>query len=108
MPVKEYEAFHDVLHPLQHEALPSKDYERIRNQAGELVSRGNAIVTLGMPYRLADEKKEAFERELQNFASQLKTFATNAREGSDEQLKTSFDAVHDSFELLASMLTREH
>jgi hypothetical protein len=38
--VKEYEEFHDVLHPLEHEALPNKDYRRIRLQAGELVKRG--------------------------------------------------------------------
>jgi len=29
--VKEYEDFHRVLHPLQHEALPKKDFQRIRD-----------------------------------------------------------------------------
>ena len=104
MPIKEYEAFHEVLHPLQHEALPKKDYESIRTRADELVSRGNAIVTVGVPHRMADENKEPFERELQSFGNHLKAFATNAKEGSDQQLRESFDAVHDSFEMLASML----
>jgi hypothetical protein len=107
MPIKEYEAFHEVLHPLEHEALPKKDYESIRTKADELVSRGNAIVNLGVPYRMADEKKEPFERELQTFGSHLKAFATNAKEGSDQQLRESFDAVHDSFELLVSMLPQQ-
>lgn len=107
MPIKEYEAFHDVLHPLQHEALPKKDYESIRSQADELLSRGNAIVQLGVPHRLADEKKEPFERELASFSTHLKSLAKNAKQGTDDQVKEGFDSVHDSFEMLVSMLPRE-
>ena len=47
--VKEYDAFHDVLHPLEHEALPKGDFARIRSQAKELTERGDAIVRLGVP-----------------------------------------------------------
>ena len=46
--VKEYEKFHDVLEHLQHEALPNKDFRRIRSDAPELVKRGRAIVRLGV------------------------------------------------------------
>src|SRR5687767_14652373 len=35
--VSQYEQFHDVLHPLEHEALPNKDFRRIRNKAPELI-----------------------------------------------------------------------
>ena len=41
--VKEYEDFHRVLRPLQHEALPKKDFQRIRARAGELTKLGRAI-----------------------------------------------------------------
>ena len=47
--VKEYEEFHRVLHPLEHEALPRKDFQRIRSNAGELVKRGESIVEVGVP-----------------------------------------------------------
>lgn len=39
--VKQYEAFHDVLHPLEHEALPKNDFRTIRAKSAQLVSRGN-------------------------------------------------------------------
>ena len=102
--IKEYEAFHRVLHPLQHEALPKKDFETIRKNADELLLKGNSIVDLGVPAGINEDNRARFESELQNFSSRLKSLVRNAKEGSDAQLKESFDGVHDSFELLASLL----
>ena len=65
--VKEYGEFHDVLHPLQHEALPAKDYQKIRANAGELVKRGRAIVRVGVPKGTAEKDVEEFCRELKKF-----------------------------------------
>jgi len=31
--VREYNVFHDLLHPLEHEAVPAKDFQRIRTNA---------------------------------------------------------------------------
>ena len=101
---KEYESFHDVLHPLEHDALPKKDYRRIRAQANLLVKRGNAIVKLGVPSGTSDDKKEEFAKELDSFRKSLVKFKADARRGTNDQLKTSYSAVHDSFEMLAALL----
>lgn len=105
--VKEYEQFHDVLHPLEHDALPKKDYRRIRAKANLLVKRGNAIVKLGVPGGTSEDKKEEFAKELDSFSKALARFKTDARRGANDQLKTSYSAVHDSFEMLAGMLPRD-
>ena len=68
---KEYEKFHDVLHPLEHDALPKKDYRRIRSQANLLVKRGNAIVKLGVPSSTVEDKKDEFAKELNSFRRAL-------------------------------------
>jgi hypothetical protein len=102
--VKEYEKFHDVLHPLEHDALPKKDFRRIRSQANLLVKRGNAIVKLGVPTGTSEEKKEEFAKELNSFREALATFKTDARRGTDDQLKASYSAVHDTFEMLAALM----
>ena len=102
--VKEYEKFHDVLHPLEHDALPKKDYRRIRSQANLLVKRGNAIVKLGVPSGTSEDKREEFAKELDSFRQALAKFRADARRGTNEQLKASYSAVHDSFEMLAGML----
>ncbi|MCM3906323.1 MAG: hypothetical protein ND866_31940 [Pyrinomonadaceae bacterium] len=102
--VKEYEEFHDVLHPLEHEALPKKDFKRIRSQASLLVKRGNAIVKLGVPSGTSENKKEEFAKELDSFRKALAKFRSDAKQGTNDQLKTSYSAVHDSFEMLAALL----
>jgi len=103
---KEYEKFHDVLHPLEHDALPKKNYHTIRYWANLLVKRGNAIVKLGVPSGTSEDKKEEFAKELDSFRKALAKFRTDARRGTNDQLKTSYSAVHDTFEMLAGMLPR--
>jgi len=104
--VKEYEEFHHVLHPLEHDALPKKDYRRIRAKAGDLVKRGRSIVKVGVPDGTSDSQKEEFSKELKKFSDALGRFQVDARKGRNAQLKASYSAVHDSFEMLASMLPR--
>jgi len=104
--VPQYEQFHDVLHPLEHEALPKKDFNRIRAKAPELVKLGKAIVAVGIPAGTKDEQKEEFAKELKKFDKALAKFSADAKKKNDVKLKASYSAVHDSFEMLAGMLPR--
>ena len=103
--VKEYNEFHEVLHPLQHDALPNKDFKTIRARATELVTLGEAIVKLDVPPGVADSAE--FAKELRTFKTALDTFRSDAAGAPDAQLETSYLAVHDSFEILAEMLPRK-
>ena len=105
--VKEYNVFHDLLHPLEHEAMPAKDFQRIRTNAAELTRRGDAIVRVGMPKATAERYREDFRKELKKFKSALGKLRKDAKRGTDAQLETSFSAVHDSFEMLVGMLPRK-
>ncbi len=69
--VKQYEDFHDVLHPLEHEALPKGDFARIRSQAALLGKRGNAIVKLGVPAGVTAANRDAFATGLTKFKDAL-------------------------------------
>src|SRR5918992_5915483 len=69
--VKEYEKFHDVLHPLEHEALPRNDFKRIRAKADELVTLGEAILKLGVPRGVEEKYTEDFKEELKRFGEAL-------------------------------------
>lgn len=105
--VKQYEEFHEVLHPLEHDALPKKDFQRIRKQSATLVKHGKEIVALGVPAGVAGDQEVEFKKELANFNGALDKFRSDARRGSNSRLKISYSAVHDSFEMLASMLPRK-
>lgn len=102
--VREYEEFHDVLHPLEHEALPKGDFKTIRAQAAELGRRGEAILKLGVPAGVRKEHADDFKEGLQKFAGALARFKQDAGRGTDAELKESYSAVHDSFEMLAALL----
>jgi hypothetical protein len=104
--VKQYEDFHSVLHPLEHDALPKKDFRRIRAQSSLLVKRGKTLVKLGVPQGTSEEHKKDFAQGLIKFNQALAKFKSDARKGTDEQLTASYSAVHDSFEMLAAMLPR--
>jgi CubicO group peptidase (beta-lactamase class C family) len=105
--VKEYDAFHDVLHPLEHEALPRKDFARIRANAKELVRLGQAMVKLGIPPGTAESNVEEFRKELKKFDEALTKFSRDVKDGTDSQLEASFSSVHDSFEMLVGILPRK-
>ena len=105
--VKEYEDFHHLLHELQHDALPKKDFARIRSKSGELVRLGEAIVQLGVPQGTSTANVEEFKNELKTFSAALEKFTADAKAGTDEQLTVSYSAVHESFETLADMLPRK-
>lgn len=102
--VREYEEFHDVLHPLEHEALPKGDFKTIRAQAGELTRRGEAILKLGVPVGVKKEHSDEFKEGLKRFSLALDAFKRDSDAGTDAQLKESYSAVHDSFEMLAALL----
>lgn len=104
--VRQYESFYRVLHPLEHEALPRNDFRRIRAKSSLLVRRGNAIVKLGVPRSTSEQDTEEFAKQLNSFREALARFKSDARTGTNEQLKASYSAVHDSFEMLASLLPR--
>ena len=104
--VKEYEHFHELLHPLEHDALPKKDFARIRANARDLVKRGQAIVKLGVPAGTAENNVTEFRKQLSKFSDALKQFRGHAAKGNDQQVEESFSAVHDSFEMLMGMLPR--
>jgi hypothetical protein len=105
--VKEYDEFHRVLHPLEHEAIPKNDMATIRRRANELIKLGEAIVKLGVPEGTKAESVESFKTELAKFKEALSKFGSDAESGSDADLKKSFSAVHDSFEELVGMLPRK-
>ena len=105
--VKEYDAFHDLLHPLEHEAVPKSDFARVRSDAKELTKRGDAVIKLGVPKGIKAEKTDEFKKHLSDFTAALAKFKSDAESGTDADLKASFAAVHDSFEEMAHMLPRK-
>jgi hypothetical protein len=98
----EFEAFHTVLRPLQHKALPAKNFKKIREKSELLVEKGETIVNLGIPKAI--EKTAEYKRALQSFSDALAKYKNDAKSGTDAELKKSYLAVHDLYERLMNFL----
>lgn len=92
--IEEYQLFYEVLIPLQREALPREDFQRIRLMRGELVARGKEIVKL----RAAKWANPEFFEARRKFDRALNAFLIDARKDNNPRLVKSFTALHDSFE----------
>jgi hypothetical protein len=101
---KEYDEFLRVIDHLKREALQKDDIAALRSQAKQLLKLGAAIINLGVPTGTNEDKAEAFKNQLANFRKALDKYGADAESGVDSDLKTSYSAVHDSFERLADML----
>ncbi|MCX6138664.1 MAG: hypothetical protein NTV54_14360 [Ignavibacteriales bacterium] len=99
---KEYDAFHKILRPLQHKALPAKDFKTIREKTPALVEKGKAIVALKVPAEMP--KKAEYEKTVKLFAAALEKLTIDAGKSKDDALRKSYVAVHDTYEKLVSLL----
>ena len=102
--VKGFDFFHDILHPLQHEALPNNDFKTIRARAHALLRAGQAVIKQPAPKGPVD--RAAYQKARRSFAAALTRFRRDAARGTDAQLRASYTAVHDTFESLAETLPR--
>ena len=105
--VAQFDRFHDLLHPLQHEALPGRDFKTIRAKAAALYAAGRAAANAPVPRGVAD--RQAYRQQSAKFLKALGSFRRATRPGasaSDEAVSAAFSRVHDEFEALAHMLPR--
>lgn len=98
--IKELDRFHDVLHPLVHDALPDNDFDTIRKNLDALMQEAEAIVNAALP-----EKYEAKKREFGVLAEALVNQLAGLKEtADDEELAMKFEERHGTFEQMAGML----
>lgn len=101
-PTPELKAFHDVMHPLVHEALPAKDAARIRAAARDLDAGRSAILRGGTGSATGKAKLEVVKR-LEAFNSSVtKLVQASKGTGNDADVLASLDAVHTAFEELVA------
>lgn len=100
----DFDRFHDILHPLEHEALPKNDFATIRREARRLVTAGRPLTRMVIPLGVEDTAK--FCEEQARFSDALKRFDRDARKNDNAALKRSYTLVHDTFEEMAHLLPR--
>lgn len=100
---KKLDEFHELLHPLVHEAYPKKDFAAIRKGLPGLVTAGIAVKKASLPKEMATKKND-FNKTSKKLVRQLTDLNKNKTKLSDEKFGEMFMEMHDTFEELMGMM----
>lgn len=101
-PTPELKAFHDVLHPLVHEAAPNRDVARIRAAAPDLDAQRSAVLRAGTGSATGKQKLDVV-RLLEGLNSSVtKLVQASKKQANDDEVLAALEAVHQAFEALAA------
>ena len=98
--MKEINEFHELLHPLVHEAFPRNDMESIRKGLPGLIAAASAMKNASartFPQE-ARSKRQKYERETKRLVKQLTDMNKKKKSLADEEFGAKFMQMHDTFE----------
>jgi len=101
--VKEVDAFHELLHPLVHEAYPKNDFATIRKAIPELLKSGKSIKSAKLPAEL-EGKKDAYAKYSKKLVQQLTDLNKKKDKLSDKEFGSKFMEMHDTFESIVDIV----
>jgi len=94
--LREVADFHKTLYVVYHTYLPAKDYARIGEASGDMLSKAEAIVKASLPKRL-EAKKEAFDRASGELLAATKALAEAAKSAQGEAIAAAVEGVHTKY-----------
>jgi hypothetical protein len=102
--IAEIEAFHEILAPLWHEALPNNEYDTIRESIPQLMQKADALTKVTLPEKYAFLQDEFLEKS-NALVNSIEELAEVCLEDSleshiDDRMETMHDAYHDLVECL--------
>ena len=101
--VKELDEFHELLHPLVHDAYPNKDFAAIRKAIPGLKRSAKLVRAAVLPKELAPAKHN-YKKESRKLLKQLTELDKRKNKLSDEELGMKFMEMHDTFEELMGIV----
>jgi hypothetical protein len=97
--VRELDDFHKTLYVVYHKYLPDKDYARISELSGDMLTKAEAVTKAALPKRL-ESKSQAFGVAAQELLEATKALAETAKSGQGEAIAAAVVAVHAKYQAL--------
>ncbi len=101
--VKEVDAFHELLHPLVHEAYPAKDFAAIKKGLPGLVDAAVSMKKASLPPKFA-AKKNLYKKHSKKLHQQLTSMNKMKSKLTDDELGKRFMEMHDTFESIMGLM----
>lgn len=99
----EVSKFHELLHPLVHDAYPDSNFSAIRKALPDLIAAAASIKNAKLPKELRSKKKE-FRKISKSLLKQLETMNKRKAKLSDKELGDQFMEMHDTFEKMMELI----
>jgi len=100
--LREVDDFHKVLYVVYHKYLPARDYAKIAEASGDMLTKAEAITKASLPKRL-ESKAPAFGTAAQELLQTTKALAETAKSGQGEAIAAAVESVHTKYQGLANI-----
>lgn len=95
--IREVDDFHKTLYVVYHKYLPDKDYARINESSGDMLTKAEAIAKATLPKRL-ETKSQAFSLAAQELLEAARALAETAKSGQGEAIAAAVEVVHTKYQ----------
>lgn len=101
--VPELDAFHDVMHPLWHDAYPAKDYDAFKKMVDEVNIKAKAVYSATLP-GIQRDKQLKWNEGVIKFQQSVENYGKYAAANENENLLKSAEDLHSNYEMLVRIV----
>jgi hypothetical protein len=101
--VPELDKFHEILHPLVHDAYPNNDFAAIKKALPKLVKSATAMTKVSLPKELAASRAD-YKKASKKLVQQLRSLEKSKTRLADKEFGEQFMEMHDTFEGIMGMV----
>ena len=101
--VPELDAFHDVIHPMWHDAYPEKDIAALKGFVPQLIEHMEALNKAELPVALKDKETE-WKKQLLELNTAVKEYEKAAASGDAQSLLSAAEELHNQYRLMRQLI----
>ncbi len=101
--VPELDDFHEVMHPIWHDAYPNKDYDALKKYADEVNEKAKAVYSAQLP-GIQREKQLKWNEGIMQFQAAVEDYNKYAASDDKEALLKAAENLHTKYEMLVRIL----
>jgi hypothetical protein len=95
--LREIDDFHKLLYVVYHHYLPARDYAKISEASGDLLTKAEAVTKAALPQGL-ESKAPEFNTAAQDLLATTKALAETVKSGQGDAIAAAVEAVHTKYQ----------
>lgn len=101
--VPELDDFHEVMHPIWHDAYPNKDYDALKKYVDEVNEKAKAVYSAQLP-GINREKQLKWNDGVMKFQAAVEEYNKTAQSDDNEGLLKAAENLHTNYEMLVRII----